>query len=81
MYDLYNISSFPMNRPWNIVLFTVAFVGCAGLAGLVGFMVAKQMMTGDTMLDALSASTDPATSITTLGKRVPGQMTVDMTPD
>lgn len=81
MYDLFNISSFSMNRPWNIVFFTVAFVGCAGLAGLVGFMVAKQMAVGSATPDSAAVVTDPAVSTSSLGKKVPGQMMVDMTPD
>ena len=76
MYYLHNISSFSMNRPWNIVLFTVAIVGCAGLAGLVGFMVAKQMAGGSTTTE--TASTASSTASTVPSK--PGKMSQEMTP-
>lgn len=65
-----------MNRPWNIVLFTVAFVGCAGLAGLVGFMVAKQMATGSATTETVSSTT--AATATVPSK--PGNTLQEMTP-
>lgn len=65
-----------MNRPWNIVLFTVAIVGCAGLAGLVGFMVAKQMASGSTTTETVSSTTATTPSVPSK----PGKIFQEMTP-
>lgn len=58
------------------MLLGVAFVGCAGLAGLVGFMVAKQLATPSAAVDTPST----VGNATQDAAKRPGEMTQDMTP-